>query len=82
LYVLPSEPLTVTPVAFVAVTVSVDELPDAMDVGFAVTLTVGAAGSVVLTEPPADLAPPHPDRMKRKAGNSTAKGEAIRKADG
>ena len=35
LYVLPSDPLTVTWVAFVAAIVRVDELPAAMDTGFA-----------------------------------------------
>ena len=36
LYVLPSEPLIVTCVAFVAVIVRIDELPAATDTGFAV----------------------------------------------
>jgi hypothetical protein len=57
----------------------VDELPAAIDAGLAATLTVGAAGSVggVL-----DLVPPHPVKIRRKAGNSNASGEAILKADG
>jgi hypothetical protein len=60
LYVLPSVPVTVTVVAFVAVTVSVDEAPEAMEVGVAEIVTVGNTGAttvtVVLTEavvPPA-----------------------------
>ena len=40
---LPSEPVTVTPVAFVAVTVNVDEAPAATVVGLAVMVTVAAA---------------------------------------
>jgi hypothetical protein len=57
----------------------VDELPAAIDAGLAATLTVGAAGSAggVL-----DLVPPHPVKIRRKAGNSNASGEAILKADG
>ncbi len=34
--------MTVTPVALVAVTVNVDELPEAIEVGFAVMVTVAA----------------------------------------
>ena len=44
LYVLPSEPVTITCVAFVAVTVRVDELPDAIEVGLALIPTIGAVG--------------------------------------
>src|ERR1700751_5744747 len=40
-YELPSEPLIVTCVALVAVTVRIDELPAAIDVGFAVIVTAG-----------------------------------------
>jgi len=39
-----SVPLTVTCVALVAVTVSVDELPEAIEVGLALTVMVGVAG--------------------------------------
>jgi hypothetical protein len=39
---LPSEPVTVTPVSFVAVTVNVDEPPAATVVGLAVMVTVAA----------------------------------------
>ena len=52
---LPSEPVTVTPVAFVAATVNVDEPPAATVVGLAVMVTVAAVAAVV----PA-LAEPHP----------------------
>ena len=38
----PSDPVTVTLVAFVAVTVNVEEAPAAIDVGLAVIVTVGA----------------------------------------
>ncbi len=50
LYLLPSPPITVTWVEFVAVTVNVDELPGVMEAGLAVMLTAGAgavAGGVV-----------------------------------
>jgi hypothetical protein len=47
-------------VAFVAVTVSVDELPALIEVGLAVTLTVGAAGAVTDTAAVADAFPPGP----------------------
>ena len=40
---LPSEPVTVTVVAFVAATVSVDVPPAAIEVGFAVMVTVGVS---------------------------------------
>jgi hypothetical protein len=39
----------VTPVALVAVTVRVDELPAAMEVGFALMVTVGAEAVPVVT---------------------------------
>jgi hypothetical protein len=44
--VLPSVPVTVTPVALVAVTVNVDDPPAVIEVGLAVMVTVGAAGGV------------------------------------
>jgi len=40
-YVLPSDPVTVTEVAFVADTVNVDELPAVIVAGLEVMLTVG-----------------------------------------
>ena len=55
LYVLPSVPLTVTCVALVAVTVSVDEAPAAIDVGLALIPMIGAAGGFVPL-----LKTPHP----------------------
>jgi hypothetical protein len=48
-YELPSEPLTVTCVAFVACTVRVEDPPGAIDVGFEDMLVVGAAGVLELT---------------------------------
>jgi hypothetical protein len=41
-YELPSLPVTVTEVAFVAATVNLDELPTMTEVGFAAMLTAGA----------------------------------------
>jgi hypothetical protein len=61
--VLPSVPVTVTPVALVAATVNVDELPAAIEVGLAVMLTVGAAGGpagVTVTVAVAVILPPAP----------------------
>jgi hypothetical protein len=58
--VLPSVPVTVTPVALVAVTVNVDELPEAIEVGLAVMATVGATAGVTVTVVPADALPPAP----------------------
>jgi len=43
LLVLPSEPITVTLVALVAATVSVEDCPAVIDVGLADIVTVGAA---------------------------------------
>ena len=40
---LPSEPLSETPVAFVAVMVRMDALPAVIDAGLAVIVTVGVA---------------------------------------
>jgi hypothetical protein len=62
-YVLPSVPVTVTWVAFTADTVKVDELPDAIDVGFAVMLTVGAGLDVTVTVVTAEVLPPAPDAV-------------------
>jgi hypothetical protein len=62
-YELPSLPATVTEVAFVAVTVKVEELPAAIEVGFAAMVTVGAGPdaatvtvAVAATVPPAPVA--------------------------
>ena len=46
LYELPSEPVTVTPVAFVAATVRVEEPPACTDVGAAEMLTEGSGEAV------------------------------------
>lgn len=48
-YELPSVPVIVTRVAFVAVTLKVDELFGPIDVGFATMLTVGAGFAVTVT---------------------------------
>jgi hypothetical protein len=58
--VLLSEPVSVTAVAFVAVTVRVDELPAAIEVGFAVMVTVGAGSAVTVTVAAPEAFPPVP----------------------
>jgi len=55
-----SVPLTVTCVALVAVTVSVDELPEAIEAGLAVMVTVGFVGGTTVTVAVADAVPPVP----------------------
>ena len=60
-YELPSEPLIVIVVAFVAVTVRVAEVPAATVVGFEVIVTVGN-GRVILP-----VTPPHPTAMSTEA---------------
>ena len=61
-YEVPSVPVTVTCVALVAVTVRIDELPEVIEVGFAVMLTVGAwfAAEDTATVAVADALPPLP----------------------
>jgi hypothetical protein len=60
-YELPSLPATVTEVAFVAVTVSVEELPDAIEVGSAAMVTVGAGpDAATVTVAVAVAVPPVP----------------------
>jgi hypothetical protein len=59
-YELLSVPVTVTPVAFVAVTVSVDELPALIEAGLAVILTVGPALATTVTVAVAVAVPPAP----------------------
>jgi hypothetical protein len=54
---LPSEPVTVTPVAFVAATVNVDEPPAATVVGLAVMVTVAVVVPVPVEPLPVE---PHP----------------------
>jgi hypothetical protein len=58
--VLPSLPVTVTWVAFTALTVKTDELPDVMEVGFAMMLTVGGAFAVTVNVALAEVVPPAP----------------------
>jgi hypothetical protein len=52
--------VSVTLVAFVAVTVNVEDCPAVMDVGLALTLTVGALGAVTVTVVFAEALPPDP----------------------
>jgi hypothetical protein len=52
--------VSVTPVAFVAVTVNVEDCPAVMDVGLAFTLTVGTVGAVTVTVVFAEALPPDP----------------------
>jgi hypothetical protein len=59
-YELPSVPITVTPVAFVAVTVRVDELPETIVVGLAVMATVAAEIGFTVTVAVAVVVPPVP----------------------
>jgi hypothetical protein len=59
-YVLPSLPVTVTCVAFIAVAVKVDELPEVIEAGFAVMVIVGAGFGVTVTAVLADVFPPAP----------------------
>jgi hypothetical protein len=59
-YELPSEPVTLTWVASVAVMVSMDELPGAMAVGSAVIVTVGGGFAVTVTVAVAVADPPAP----------------------
>jgi hypothetical protein len=47
-------------VAFVAVTVKMDESPDVIDVGLAEMLTVGAAGTTVTVAALVEVFPPVP----------------------
>ena len=47
-YELPSVPVSVTFVAFMAITVRMDELPAVIEVGFAAMVTVGAAAATTL----------------------------------
>jgi hypothetical protein len=61
--VLPSVPVTVTPVALVAATVKVDELPETIEAGPAAMVTVGAGGGpagVTVTVAVAVVFPPAP----------------------
>lgn len=64
MYELPSVPVIVTCVAFAAITVMVDELPEVIEVGLAVTLTVGAVVVFVLSGSLVELAP-QPVKIRR-----------------
>jgi hypothetical protein len=59
-YELPSEPFTTSCVAYIAVTVNVDEFPAVMEVGLAEMLTVGAGLLVTVTVVLAVAVPPDP----------------------
>ena len=59
-YELPSVPVTITWVAFTADTVKMDELPDAIEVGFAVMLTVGGGFAPTVKIALAEVVPPVP----------------------
>jgi hypothetical protein len=62
--VLPSDPLTVTCVAFVAVIVRVEELPGRMEDGAAVIVTVGiSADADTVTATVAVADPPLPEAV-------------------
>jgi hypothetical protein len=59
-YELPSDPVTVTAVALVAATVKVDELPEVIEAGLEVIVTVGAGFCVTVTVAGATAVPPAP----------------------
>ncbi len=74
LNVLPSEPVNVMDVAFVAVTVSVEELPAAIEAGLAPMVTVGIAGGGAAVEWPDPQAVTSKSRGRM---NSISRDEAI-----
>jgi hypothetical protein len=57
---VPSLPATVTEVAFVAVTVKVDEEPAVIDIGLATIFTVGAVAAATFIVKVAVVVPPGP----------------------
>jgi hypothetical protein len=59
-YVLPSLPVTVTCVAFIAVTFNVDAPPALIEAGLAVMPTVGGGFGVTVTVALAEVFPPAP----------------------
>ena len=59
MYLLPSDPVTITCAAWVAVTVNVDEFPETIETGLAVILIVGRDG-VTVTIAVAEACPPAP----------------------
>lgn len=63
MYVLPSDPVIVTCVAFAAVTVKVDELPEITEVGFAEIVTDGLGFAVTVTVTVAEAFPPGPEAV-------------------
>ena len=74
---LPSDPVTVTPVASVAVIVNVVFPPAAMEVGLAAIFTVGVTVDVLLT-----VFAPHPERTKKaESMQIIANGLAIQQRD-
>ena len=69
MYVVPSLPTTVTCVALVAVTVRVDELPAAIEVGLALMATVGIGDVLIrlpFTHPVNNSGKNSPGAIKRK----------------
>lgn len=80
---LPSDPVTITCVAFVAVTVRVDELPDAIAVGLALIPTIGAVGGaseLPLKRVPQPVNSRHSERLDIAAASKRMRerNEAIR----
>ena len=76
-YELPSVPVTVTNVAFVADTVKADELPGKIEVGVAVILTAGDGFELSFKEPP-----PHPFTNRAKGRlRSIATDKMVRKKE-
>jgi hypothetical protein len=59
-YVLPSVPVTVTCVAFVAFTVKVDALPEIIEVGFGAMVTAEGGFGVTVKDALAVTFPPGP----------------------
>ena len=62
-YELPSVPVTVTAVAFVAVTVKIDADPAGIEVGLAAMLTVAVGLDAIVTVAGAEAFPPAPDAV-------------------
>jgi hypothetical protein len=60
--VLPSEPVRITAFAFVAVTARVEDVPAAIEAGWAAMVTVGAGGGapVTVTVAVPEACPPAP----------------------
>ena len=63
LYLVPSEPVSVTALAFVAPTVRMEELPAVIEAGLAAMVTAGAGGVdgvVTVTDAVPEALPPAP----------------------